>query len=155
QYTAKVFFWKHADTPQASTFSPEPLRQGPAWYRGDFHMHDAHSDGFCLSQSGQHVPCPLFRTAEAAAARRLDFIAISNHNTTSHFEAMRELQPFYDELLLMPAREVTTPQGHANLFGTTEYVDYRLGGPAARTMGDILHDVTALHGVISINHPAR
>jgi hypothetical protein len=155
QYTAKVYFWKHADTPQVSTFSPEPLRRGAAWYRGDFHMHDGHSDGFCLSQSGQHVPCPLYRTAEAAAARRLDFIAISNHNTTSHYEAMRELQPYYDELLLIPARELTTPQGHANLFGITEDVDYRLGGPTGRTMSDILRDVTALHGVISINHPAR
>lgn len=155
QYTARIYFWRHADTPLASTFSPAALRAGPAWYRGDFHMHDGHSDGFCTSQSGQPVPCPLYRTVEAAAARRLDFIAITDHNATSHFNVMHELQPFYDELLLIPGREITTPQGHANAFGTTEFIDYRLGGPKARTVNDILRDAAELNAVVSINHPSR
>lgn len=53
QYTAKVYFWRHGDLPLVSTFSPQPLRRDVGWYRGDFHMHDGHSDGFCTSQSGQ------------------------------------------------------------------------------------------------------
>lgn len=154
-YTIKVYFWRHADTPQVSTFSPEPLRVGPAWYRGDLHMHDAHSDGFCASQSGQSAPCPLYKTVEAAAARRLDFIAITDHNTTSHFEAMHELQPYYDELLLIPGRELTTPLGHANVWGTTEFIDYRIGGSSGWSVNDMLRDAADLHGVISINHPSR
>jgi hypothetical protein len=155
QYTAKIYFWRHGDTPQASTFSPQPLRSGPAWYRGDLHMHDGHSDGFCTSQAGQSVPCPLHRTVEMAAARRLDFIAVTDHNTTSHFNDMHELQPFYDELLLIPGREITTPQGHANVWGTTEFIDYRLGGAPRRTINDVLHDVAGLNAVISVNHPSR
>jgi hypothetical protein len=34
----------------------QPLRSGPAWFRGDLHMHTAHSDGQCPSQSGTMVP---------------------------------------------------------------------------------------------------
>jgi hypothetical protein len=154
-YTLKVFFWRHGDTPLASTFSPEPLRRGLAWYRGDFHLHDAHSDGFCTSQSGQHVPCPLYKTVAAAAARRLDFIAVTDHNATSQFNVLHELQPYYDELLLIPGREITTPAGHANVWGTTEFIDYRIGAPSARTMNDVLRDAAALNGVISVNHPSR
>jgi len=155
QYTVKIYFWRHGDTPLVSTFSPEPLRTGPAWYRGDFHMHDAHSDGFCASRRGQPVPCPLYRMVEAAAARKLDFIAVTDHNTTSHFNVMHELQPFNDELLLIPGREITTPAGHANVFGTTEFIDYRLDGESARTVNDVFHDAASLHGVITVNHPMR
>lgn len=155
QYTVRIYFWRHGDTPLASTFSPVPLRDGPAWYRGDFHMHDAHSDGFCASRAGQRVPCPLYRTVEAASARKLDFIAVTDHNTTSHFNVLHELQPFNDELLLIPGREITTPPGHANVFGTTEFIDYRLGGEPARTVNDVFQDAASLHGVITINHPMR
>lgn len=155
EYTAKVYFWRHGDMPLVSTFSPEPLRREAGWYRGDFHMHDGHSDGFCTSQAGQRVPCPLYKTVQAAVTRRLDFIAITDHNTTAHFNVMHELQPFHDELLLIPGREMTTPPGHANVFGTTEFIDYRLGGQDQRSVNDVLHDAAALHGVIAINHPSR
>lgn len=155
RYTARVFFWRHGDLPLVSTFSADPLRRGAGWYRGDFHMHDGHSDGFCSSQEGRRVPCPLYKTVEAAAARKLDFIAITDHNTTSHFNDMHELQPFHDDVLLIPGRELTTPLGHANVFGTTEYIDYRLSGPGKRGINDVLHDAAALRGVLAINHPSR
>src|SRR5580698_3324831 len=56
-YEVKIYLLHRRDTPDGSTFSQAPLREGSAWYRGDLHMHDAHSDGACLSQSGQRVPC--------------------------------------------------------------------------------------------------
>src|SRR6267154_440053 len=65
EYTANVYFSRATDSPAVSTFSPAALRSAPAWYRGDLHMHDAHSDGSCLSQSGQKVPCPLYKTVES------------------------------------------------------------------------------------------
>ena len=139
-FTAEVFFARAGDAPDVSTFSATPLRSGPGWYRGDLHMHTAHSDGSCLSQSGQRVPCPLFKTVEAAAARHLDFISITDHNTTSHFAELRELQPYFDRLLLIPGREITMFQGHANVFGTVEFIDFRNG-------------LANAHGLISINHP--
>ena len=152
-YEAKIYFEHEAATSTVSTFSREAIRSGPAWYRGDLHMHDAHSDGSCPSQSGVKVPCPLYKTVEAAAVRHLDFIAISDHNTTSHFDAMRELQPYFDQLLLIPAREITTFQGHANVFGTTQFIDFRLTSPHVPNFNTILDRVQQLHAILSINHP--
>jgi predicted metal-dependent phosphoesterase TrpH len=65
-------------------------------------MHTAHSDGSCASRKGVRVPCPVFRTLEAAEARGLDFIAITDHNATSQNDALRELAPYFDDLLLIP-----------------------------------------------------
>src|ERR1700734_830522 len=106
----------------------EPLRTGPAWFRGDLHMHTAHSDGQCPSQSGKMVPCPVYFTVDAAARRGLDFIAITDHNASSQYDAMRELQPYFDKVLLIPGREITTFQGHINFLGSTDFIDFRLDG---------------------------
>jgi hypothetical protein len=152
-YEAKIYFSHRADLLETSTFSQKPLRDGAAWYRGDLHMHNAHSDGSCLSQSGAKVPCPLYKTVEAAVARKLDFIAITDHNTISQYNDMRELQPYFDHLLLMPGREITTFQGHANVFGTTAFIDFRLTSPHVPHINDLLQQVQDLHGLISINHP--
>jgi hypothetical protein len=153
EYEAKIYFDHAGAVPSVSTFSQAPLRTGPAWYRGDLHMHDAHSDGSCLSQSGKKVPCPLYKTVEAAAARGLDFIAISDHNTISQFDDLRELQPYFDHLLLMPGREITTFYGHANVYGTTSFLDFRLGSPHVPTINRMLQQVQQQHGLFSINHP--
>lgn len=134
-------------------FAEAPLKAGPGWYRGDLHLHTGHSDGSCASRTGQRVPCPLFRTLEAAKARGLDFVAVTEHNTSAHFQDLAELQPWYDDLLLIPGREVTTFQGHANVFGMTAPLDFQLGGPRAPGLGRILDQVEAAGGLISINHP--
>lgn len=154
-YEAHIHLARSTDLPAGSAFSNAPLRNSPAWYRGDLHMHDAHSDGSCQSQSGQKVPCPLYKTVEAAANRGLDFIAISDHNTTSHFDAMQELQPYFDKLLLIPAREITTFQGHANVFGPTAFIDFRLTSPTVPDLNHLLDQVESFHGLISINHPGQ
>ena len=153
EYVANVYFAHATDSALVSTFSDAPLRTAPAWYRGDLHMHDAHSDGSCLSQTGRKVPCPLYKTVESAARRGLDFIAISDHNTISQFDAMRELQPYFDNLLLIPAREITTFQGHANVYGTTEFIDFRLTSSNVPGINQLLQRVQDLHGIFSINHP--
>lgn len=104
-YRAEIRF--NAKQEDAS-FAAAALATGMRWYRGDLHMHTAHSDGNCASQSGKRVPCPLFLTVQAAAQRGLDFIAITDHNTESQYDAMRELQPYFDRTLLIPGREITT-----------------------------------------------
>jgi hypothetical protein len=151
EYTARVTL---DDSPVFHGFAEAPLKTGPAWYRGDLHMHTEHSDGSCPSRSGKRTPCPLFKTLEAAAARDLDFVAVSDHNTPAHFQDLAELQGYYDDLLLIPGREITTFQGHANVFGVTAPLDFQLGSPRAPTMGRILDEVEAAHGLISLNHPA-
>ncbi len=134
------------------SFTLEPLAMGRRWYRGDLHMHTAHSDGSCASQSGKRVPCPLFLTVQTASARGLDFIAITDHNTNSHYDEMREVQPYFDRILLIPGREITTFWGHFNIYGITRYVDYRTVANGGLDVNGVLRDVVAAGGIASINH---
>lgn len=152
-YKAQIWF-DRADAP-FSGFLPEPIKAQPGWYRGDLHMHTAHSDGSCLSHKGVSVPCPVFKTLEAAQARGLDFIAVTDHNATSQNVELRELAPYFDDLLLIPGRELTTFKGHANVFGTTAPLDFQLGSPRAPRLSTILDEVEAAHALISVNHPAQ
>ena len=149
KYRAEIRF---NDPVEDSSFTQVPLATGTRWYRGDLHMHTANSDGSCASQSGKRVPCPVFFTARAAADRELDFIAITDHNATSQYNSMRELQPYFDKLLLIPGREMTTFWGHFNIFGVTQYVDYRADGHGGLDVNAILRNVQSKGGIASINH---
>ncbi|MBI1197724.1 MAG: PHP domain-containing protein [Phenylobacterium sp.] len=150
-YTAKITFGRGA---VFHGFAAAPLKAGPGWYRGDLHLHTGHSDGSCPSKTGKRTPCPLFLTLAAAEARGLDFVAVTEHNTSSHIQDLAELQGYFDDLLLIPGREVTTFKGHANVFGMTGPLDFQLGSPRAPGLGAILDEVEAAHALISINHPA-
>ncbi|QWT19786.1 CehA/McbA family metallohydrolase [Bacillus sp. NP157] len=155
-FTADVWFSNDEEG-----FGPEhglspALKTTDGWYRGDLHMHTAHSDGGCLNASGTaKVPCPLFLTVVSAAKRGLDFIAISEHNTMSQVSEMRELQPYFDHMLMIPAREITTFEGHANLFGVSRPLDFRVGSASVPDWNALTADVARAHGLISINHPMR
>ncbi|MGH7690430.1 MAG: CehA/McbA family metallohydrolase, partial [Gemmatimonadaceae bacterium] len=152
-FTAEVWFTRTGLVADYPAVLREPLRSGPAWFRGDLHMHTAHSDGQCPNQTGKMVPCPVFVTVEAAARRGLDFIAITDHNAQSQYNSMRELQPYFDKLLLIPGREITTFYGHLNFLGTTQFIDFRLGTPAVPTVNDLFRRARKLGALISINHP--
>ena len=147
QYTAKIFL----------SSSGEPatmvLSGGPGWYQGDMHSHTAQSDGFCPSLSGRRVPCPEFKLAEAAAARKLDFVAFTDHNTTSTYNSLAQWQPYFDTLLLVRGREITTFRGHANVYGTSEFIDFRIG-EQDRSPNSMLAEAHRLGAIVSINHPA-
>ncbi len=146
RYTARIWFDDANDD--------APLRQEAGWYRGDLHMHDAHSDGGCASQAGTRVPCPLFLTVQEAARRGLDFIAVTDHNTLSQANGLRELQPYFDRLLLMPGREITTFSGHANWIGSIEPLDFRVGSQEVPDWNAVLAQIRG-QGIVSINHPVR
>ncbi|QNQ11331.1 CehA/McbA family metallohydrolase [Sphingomonas alpina] len=153
-YTVSVFFDRGKKRKATAAIAGPPLNDAPGWYRGDLHMHDANSDGSCLSQSGKRVPCPLFRTVEAAARAGLDFVAVTDHNTVAHFGALRELQPWFDRLLLIPGVEVTTFGGHANIFAPSHVVDFRVGGKQVPTVAALERKVAEAGAIMSINHPA-
>ncbi|MEU7011156.1 CehA/McbA family metallohydrolase [Streptomyces sp. NPDC046332] len=95
--------------------------RGPGWYRGDLHLHSVHSDGQ--------------RTVDeiVAAARQegLDFIATSDHNTSSTGVTWRGNIP--TDLLVVNAEEVTTRHGHWLAVGLPqgEWVDWRYGDQGA------------------------
>jgi hypothetical protein len=156
-YTIHVYLSSTGAVAAEPAVLREPLRTGPAWFRGDLHMHTAHSDGQCPSQTGRMVPCPLFFTVDAAARRGLDFIAITDHNASSQYNAMRELQPYFDKVLLIPGREITTFQGHINFLGSTDFIDFRLdshsGGKTVPDLNTLLRDAARVGAVTSINHP--
>jgi hypothetical protein len=152
-FQAKVYLQREGPLPDL-TEDGTPLRTKAGWYRGELHAHSGHSDGSCRSQAGKSVPCPVFRTLEAAAARGLDFLAVADHNSISQYQELRELQPYFDHLLLIPAREITTFQGHANVYGTADFIDFRLGSPSVPTIKTLLDRVAGLGALISINHPA-
>lgn len=153
-FRVEIFFDRGEARNASAAIADAPLKTGPGWYRGDLHMHDAHSDGSCASQSGKRIPCPLYRTVAAAADAGLDFIAVTDHNTSSHFGGLRELQPMFDRLLLIPGAEITTFGGHANIFGPSRWVDFRVGSPSVPDIATLQRNVAASGAILSINHPA-
>src|SRR5262249_3641250 len=132
---------------------PRTVTQGRRWYKGDLHMHTGNSDGYCKSSAGEKAPCPLYKTAEAARARGLDFISITDHNTVAHHNELARLQAHFAPMLLIPGREITTFYGHANLFGTSEWLDFRTLDPA-QSRNSVLANAAKLNAVLSVNHPA-
>ena len=67
---------------------------------------------------------------------------------------MRELQPYFDKVLLIPGREITTFEGHINFLGTTDFIDFRLGSKQVPDMNTLLRNADRLGGLTSINHPS-
>src|ERR1035437_1745511 len=150
-YTVQVYFSPGGAVAREPAALRLQVRASPAWFRGDLHLHTGHSDGQCPSQTGKMVPCPVFFTVDAAARRGLDFIAITDHNATSQYNAMRELQPYFDRVLLIPGREMTTFYGHFNIFGVTQFIDFRVT-PGGRALNTVLDDVRSKGGIASISH---
>jgi len=116
----------------------------PGWLRGDLHCHSEHSDGDASLRD-------ILATARALG---LDFLAVTDHNTTSHHAALRALAPAAesDRLILIPGVEVTTYFGHANVWGLPDrFVDFRCRTPEEMTVA--LAGAVRSGGLASINHP--
>ena len=146
-YTARIFFSKSLDS------QPPTMSGTRRWYKGDLHMHTGDSDGNCKNGTGESAPCPLYMTAEAARVRGLDFVSITDHNTITHHNDLARLQAHFAPMLLIPGREITTFFGHANLFGTSEWLDFRTLDPG-QSRNSMLAHAAKLNGVLSVNHPA-
>lgn len=127
----------------AYTPSP-PLRSGPAWYAGDFHVHSR--------ESGDAGPT-LDEIAEYARGRGLDFVELSEHNVVSQVDFLTAAQARHPEVLLLPGIEVTTYWGHANAIGATEWIDFRAMSNTGASIETMLEAVSAQGAVFSINHP--
>ena len=153
-YEARIHFVMQGDPETLAPFTPKAGRAGPAWYRGDFHAHTGHSDGSCASDSGRKIPCGVERTLDAARRRDLDFVTVTDHNTESHVAELRNLQDTHDRLLILPGRELTTFQGHANGLGLVGPVDFRLDGAHVARADDLADAVHVRGALFSINHPS-
>lgn len=113
-----------------------PAPQGLTWFAGDFHSHSTHSDG-SLS---------LTQLISLGVEAGLDFMAVTEHNTTSHHRLLPALAQTYG-ITLVPGQEVTTHQGHANAFGDIGFVDFR------RPADEWVRTVAERGGILSVNHP--
>lgn len=115
------------------------LRSGPGWFCGDLHCHTHHSDGTGTLEN-------LIQRARDAG---LDFLAVTEHNTISHYPELAA----YDrgDLLLIPGQEVTSYKGHANVWGCDRWLDFRV-----RSREDLNWVAEQAHrsgALISLNHP--
>ncbi|HEX5597262.1 MAG TPA: CehA/McbA family metallohydrolase [Micromonosporaceae bacterium] len=88
------------------------------WYRGDCHVHSARSNG------GELTP---EQVAAGAREAGLDFIAITEHNTSDTHGVWGPLAG--EDLLVMLGQEVTTHTGHWLALGIDQgqVVDWRYG----------------------------
>ena len=118
-----------------------PRRHLPAegdrrWLACDLHAHTVHSDG----------QLTIAALACRAAARGLDVLAVTDHNTTSHHPHLAAAGR-HAGVRLLPGQEITTDTGHANCFGDVGWVDFREPADAWRATAD------ARGGLLSLNHP--
>ena len=129
-------------TPFQPRYPPQQVAGPPqAWYRGDCHLHTVHSDGHRLPEE----------VAAAARAAGLDFIATTDHNTSSSHGVWGSLAG--DDLLIITGEEITTRNGHYLGLGLPpgEWIDWRY---RARD-GDYLDAAQRIHGAGGIVVPAH
>jgi hypothetical protein len=128
--------------PRAAQLSPQSFPLSTSnWYRGDLHSHTDHSDG----------ENTIAEMAAFAKKRGLDFLAITDHNTTTH---MPVIDAWKDPpVLLVPGEEVTTYSGHANVWGLRDWVDFRFTTDAE--IHSLLRWVESRGRPFSINHPKK
>jgi len=120
------------------------LKTGARWYAGDFHVHSR--------ESGDAHPT-LDELATLAKERGLDFIELSEHNTTSHLDYFGDVQSRHPEVLLVPGVEFTTYAGHANGIGATRFVDHKIGQPGV-TIEGAAKAFREQGALFSLNHPS-
>ncbi|WP_199853244.1 PHP domain-containing protein [Plantactinospora sp. BC1] len=122
--------------PERRPGRPVPAVDGLRWFAGDLHAHTVHSDG------SSTVP----ELAALAAGQGLDFLAVTDHNTVSHHPELPAASARYG-VTLLPGQEVTTDRGHANVFGSTGWIDFR------RPADEWVAAAELAGGLLSINHP--
>jgi hypothetical protein len=134
-----------APQPERAPYAPAAALSSEArWYAGDLHVHSR--------ESGDASPT-IDEVLSFAESRGLDFVMLSEHNTTSQLELYADAQARHPNVLLVPGIEVTTYRGHAMSMGGTRWIDHRLGFEG-RTMDRMVADVHADGALFSINHPA-
>ena len=126
---------------EAERFFPDlarSLRPGPGWYRGDLHLHSTFSDGW-------YTPRQM---ADMAATEGVDFFAVTDHNAVGSYRSFAAI----DDVPVIPGIEVTVVEGHANIFGLQEWLDWRVGC-GGLTLNSILRRAHDGGLLTSINHP--
>lgn len=123
-----------------SVIAPSPvLRREAGWYRGDLHCHTHHSD----------AKGSLEDLVATARMQKLDFVAVTEHNTDSHLPFLSQYTG--EDLLLIPGEEITTDYGHANVWGIDRWQEFRCR--SREQMRQVLQRARDQGALISVNHP--
>ncbi len=128
-------------TTSAADAANEPLRRGAAWYAGVLHAHTVHSDGTLTTAALE----------QKAVDERLDFLAITDHNNTTH----QLDQPARRDLLVIRGEEVTTPGGHFNVWGLGTGrvpIEFRIL-PGNPLIDRVIAGIAATGALVGVNHP--
>jgi len=144
QYTVEVTLRYGEPGP---AFQPDPAPdkatgRGRAWYRGDMHLHTVHSDGARLPEE----------LVAAARAAKLDFIASSEHNTSSASGIWgRHAGP---DLLIVDGEEITTRNGHFLAVGLPAgaWIDWRYRATDG-SFAEFARRIHRLGGLVVAAHP--
>jgi hypothetical protein len=125
--------------------TPTPAGGPSRWWSGALHTHTVHSDGA--------VPAlDLLRRVREA---KLDFVTITDHNNTTHVDEVLDRGHLTSNVpLWIAGEEVTTPAGHANVWGLDvgEWVDFRVR-PQDNRVGELVATAHRQGALFSINHP--
>lgn len=116
----------------------------PGWYKGDFHTHTRLSDG-------QET---VAGAMENAKENHLDFYVPTEHNMVHTGWSARKSP------MILPGMEVTTENGHCNLFGLDRQpgrlpalLEKMEGANAEEDMVELIREAKAQGWMTSINHP--
>jgi hypothetical protein len=146
-YRAGITFRAEATLPPAEDRAPydtaRVVDDGGGWYAGDFHVH---------SEDSGDATASLDDIGDFAVGRGLDFVVITDHNTTSHFDRLDGAMDRTPGLLFIPGIEVTTYHGHLGLIGATAWLDFRTDR-AVNILEAFADDAAAQGALLSINHP--
>ncbi len=108
--------------------------------RFDLHVHSRHSP-----DSSESVEAIVAR----AASLGLRGIALTDHNSIEGYPELAELAPRWPDLLLVPAVEVSTREGHLLLYGVGELP------PVHAPIDEVLRWAEARGIVPVLSHPFR
>jgi predicted metal-dependent phosphoesterase TrpH len=134
------------DAPDAPVHRTAPhAPDAPGWFTGALHTHTLHSDGTV-------TPADLLRMAGETG---FDFVAITDHNNTTHRAELNRGDAPTGRPLWIVGEEVTTPSGHASVWGLDEgeWVDFRVRAED-RKIADLVSSAHRFGALFSINHPA-
>jgi hypothetical protein len=128
------------------------LEEGSRWYRGELHVHSTESTG--------KGDIPAIR--ETARNLGLDFIALTDHFSASHWTRIAALPDLSSKPLFLQSMEIAGDYGHANVHAVSSWpfplVDDSgalcryLNLETPPTMEHIADQVHAQGGLFCINH---
>lgn len=123
----------------SSARTPPRLADGSFVLSADFHVHAFPGDG----------ALPVSELRKEARRRRLDVLAITNHNQTLAARIGRWLAPATGVPLVLVGDEITAPRYHLVAAGIERPIDWRLSAAEA------IEAVHAQGGIAIAAHPVR